>query len=112
MTCTSTLLGPSSRASWTRLWLPACSPTSGMCTSFACALVRSGCFRLFAPTIRNQGTREQAKQWDDAIEHGSGAFAMTEIGHGSYIQGMETTATFDEATDQFVMHSPTLTATK
>lgn len=37
---------------------------------------------------------------------------MTEIGHGSNVPGLETTATFDEASDQFIIHTPTLTATK
>ena len=37
---------------------------------------------------------------------------MTELGHGSNVAGLETTATFDEAADEFVIHTPTLTATK
>lgn len=37
---------------------------------------------------------------------------MTELGHGSNVPGLETTATFDEAADHFVIHTPTLTATK
>ena len=41
-----------------------------------------------------------------------GCYAQTEIGHGSNVQGLETTATFDKATDEFVVHSPTLTSTK
>jgi len=41
-----------------------------------------------------------------------GCFLMTEIGHGSNVPGVETTAIFDKATDSFVIHSPTLTSTK
>lgn len=34
------------------------------------------------------------------------------MGHGSYVAGMETTATFDHKTDEFVIHTPTVRATK
>lgn len=37
---------------------------------------------------------------------------MTELGHGSNIPGLETTATFEEGANQFIIHTPTLTATK
>ncbi|KAG6487504.1 hypothetical protein ZIOFF_056090 [Zingiber officinale] len=39
-----------------------------------------------------------------------GYYARTELGHGSNVQGLETTATFDPKTDEFVIHSPTLTS--
>ena len=37
---------------------------------------------------------------------------MTELAHGSNVAGLETTATFDSATDEFVIHTPHLGATK
>lgn len=40
------------------------------------------------------------------------AYAQTEIGHGSDVQNLETTATFDKATDEFIIHTPSITATK
>ncbi|MBA0626986.1 hypothetical protein Godav_004549, partial [Gossypium davidsonii] len=41
-----------------------------------------------------------------------GCYAQTELGHGSNVQGLETTASFDSQTDEFVNHSPTLTSSK
>ena len=41
-----------------------------------------------------------------------GCFAMTETGHGSDVQSLLTTATFDPATDEIVVHSPTPAARK
>ena len=41
-----------------------------------------------------------------------GCFAMTETGHGSDVQSLLTTATFDPATDEIVVHSPEPAARK
>jgi acyl-CoA oxidase len=37
---------------------------------------------------------------------------ILELGHGSNVRGLETTATFDKTTDEFVIHTPTLSAIK
>ena len=34
------------------------------------------------------------------------------MGHGTFIRGLETTATYDANTEEFVLHSPTITAYK
>jgi alkylation response protein AidB-like acyl-CoA dehydrogenase len=34
------------------------------------------------------------------------------LGHGTHVGGIETTATFDKETDEFVIHSPTITSAK
>ncbi|MEO6998202.1 MAG: acyl-CoA dehydrogenase [Terracoccus sp.] len=41
-----------------------------------------------------------------------GCFAMSETGHGSDVQGLLTTATFDPQTDEIVVHSPSPLARK
>jgi len=41
-----------------------------------------------------------------------GCYVQTELGHGSNVQGLETTATFDKENDQFVINSPTISSTK
>ena len=37
-----------------------------------------------------------------------GCYAQTEIGHGSNVRGLQTTATYDKGAQQFILHSPTL----
>ena len=41
-----------------------------------------------------------------------GCYAQTELGHGSDVLKLETTATLDKTTDEFIIHSPTITSTK
>ena len=41
-----------------------------------------------------------------------GCYAQTEVGHGSNVSGLETMATLDTKTDEFVIHTPTVKATK
>lgn len=72
-------------------------------------------YGLFLNTVMNQGTPEQVSFWlgKGAATFGIiGCFGMTELGHGSNVAGVETIATFDRESDEFVIHTPTLTATK
>ena len=41
-----------------------------------------------------------------------GCYAQTEIGHGSNVAGLETTATLDMKTNEWVIHTPSITAYK
>jgi acyl-CoA oxidase len=40
------------------------------------------------------------------------SFDLVELAHGSNVAGLETTATLDERTDEFVVYTPHLGATK
>lgn len=69
---------------------------------------------LFEPVIEHNGTEEQKSEWLTLARSGKilGTYAQTELGHGSFVRGLETTATFDSDTDEFVVHSPTISSTK
>ena len=69
---------------------------------------------LFGGAIENLGTERHHKAYVRRIIDLDllGCFAMTETGHGSDVQSLETTASYDPATQEFVIHSPTPTSRK
>jgi acyl-CoA oxidase len=71
-------------------------------------------FGLFAGSIERLGTRYHHERYlpDAASAALIGCFAMTEIGHGSNVQGLETTAVYQRASDDFILHSPSYSAGK
>ncbi|XP_026319516.1 probable peroxisomal acyl-coenzyme A oxidase 1 [Hyposmocoma kahamanoa] len=69
---------------------------------------------MFMPAILSQGDDDQKAYWISRAWNCSiiGSYAQTELGHGTFIRGLETTATYDPSTKEFVLHSPTLTSYK
>lgn len=69
---------------------------------------------LFGGAVENLGTERHHEAYVKKIIDLEllGCFAMTETGHGSDVQSLETTATYDAETEEFVVHSETPTARK
>ncbi|WP_067542067.1 acyl-CoA dehydrogenase family protein [Nocardia crassostreae] len=68
---------------------------------------------LFGGAVENLGTERHREYIDRLLPLDLlGCFAMTETGHGSDVANLETTATYDPAAQEFVVHSPTPSARK
>jgi acyl-CoA oxidase len=69
---------------------------------------------LFGGAIENLGTARHHEAYVKRLVDLDllGCFAMTETGHGSDVQALETTATYDPDTAEFVVHSPTPSSRK
>ena len=70
--------------------------------------------QMFMPSIMSQGDEEQQAYWLPLAQTLKviGTYAQTELGHGTFVRGLETTATYDAQSEQFVVHSPALSSTK
>lgn len=69
---------------------------------------------LFGGAVENLGTERHHRVYVEPIITAEllGCFAMTETGHGSDVQALETTATYDVGSQEFVIDSATPSARK
>ena len=66
-------------------------------------------FGLFGGSINQLGSERHRRRYLPEVASLAlpGCFAMTEKRHGSNVRDLQTTATFDPESDQFVVHTPT-----
>ncbi|KAM5149054.1 peroxisomal acyl-coenzyme A oxidase 2 isoform 1-T2 [Mantella aurantiaca] len=69
---------------------------------------------VFIRSLTALGSEEQIAKWLPLANSYQilGTYAQTELGHGTYLRGLETTATFDRKTQEFIVNTPNITATK
>ncbi|KAM6059619.1 peroxisomal acyl-coenzyme A oxidase 2 isoform 5-T5 [Theristicus caerulescens] len=70
--------------------------------------------RIFMRSISVLGSDKQIAKWIPLASQFQliGSYAQTELGHGTYLQGLETTAVFDIATQEFILNTPKISAMK
>ncbi|XP_061392965.1 probable peroxisomal acyl-coenzyme A oxidase 1 [Musca vetustissima] len=69
---------------------------------------------MFTRALRGQGTPEQYEKFGRRADNCEiiGTYAQTELGHGTFLRGLESRADYDRKTEEFVLNTPTLTAYK
>ena len=71
-------------------------------------------YEFFMPSLELQASEAQKAKWlpkCESLEY-IGCYAQTEIAHGSNVRGIEIEARYDHTSQEFIFHSPSITATK
>ncbi|KAJ6737175.1 ACYL-COENZYME A OXIDASE [Salix viminalis] len=65
-------------------------------------------YSLWGGSVINLGTKKHKDKYFEGIDSLDypGCFAMTELHQGSNVQGLQTVATFDPITDEFIINTP------
>ncbi|RKP06831.1 acyl-CoA dehydrogenase/oxidase [Thamnocephalis sphaerospora] len=71
-------------------------------------------YLMVLPVLRTQCTPEQQERWLQPASDFRiiACYAQTELAHGSDLSGLETTATYDKVTDEFIIDSNGFTGAK
>ncbi|XP_069100899.1 peroxisomal acyl-coenzyme A oxidase 1-like [Argopecten irradians] len=69
---------------------------------------------MFVPALERLASEEQKERWLPLARRYQmvGTYAQTELGHGTNLMELETTATYDKATDEFILSTPRLSSIK
>ncbi|XP_053963812.1 probable peroxisomal acyl-coenzyme A oxidase 1 [Anastrepha ludens] len=71
-------------------------------------------FAMVVDAIKMHATDEQWERFGKRVENFEicGTYTQTELGHGTFLRGLETRADYDRVKDEFVLNTPTLSAYK
>lgn len=69
---------------------------------------------MFMPSLMSSATPDQQAKWLPRAMSLRiiGTYAQTELAHGTFVRGLQTTANYDKESQEFVINSPSDTSTK